>query len=405
MAKQKPVRISFTDRTLTKLPTPPVGRRYWYDQKVPGLAFCITANDTRTFYLYRRIGKRPVRVRLGRFPELDVDAARDLAREKITDIARGRDPQEERQAAREETTWSRLFDLWFAKYGTHLRTGEESNRIHQRLLKRLHNLPITRVGPRRLQHLHHRLTKRHGAIAANRALELCRRVFNHAKDLVGFKRRNPVKGLVMNPETSRDRFLQPTELKPFFQALHDEEPLFRDLFLMLLFTGARRSAVQAMRWEQISFELEAWRIPAEESKNKQVLMISLSPPALAILRERKEAGNGSPWVFPTRAKSGHVEEVKSAWRRVLERAGLNLERADRLRPHDLRRSLGSYMAIGNASLPLIGAALGHKNLSSTQIYARLNLNPVRAAVERATATMLSFENPPAIDVSATEAKG
>jgi integrase len=48
-----------------------------------------------------------------------------------------------------------------------------------------------------------------------------------------------------------------------------------------------------------------------------------------------------------------------------------------VRLHDLRRTLGSWQAIIGSSLPIIGKSLGHKSLTATQIYARLNLDPVR----------------------------
>ncbi|CAN5206650.1 hypothetical protein BH10CYA1_BH10CYA1_59160 [soil metagenome] len=51
--------------------------------------------------------------------------------------------------------------------------------------------------------------------------------------------------------------------------------------------------------------------------------------------------------------------------------------------HDLRRTLGSYMAMANHSLPIIGKALGHRSTSATHIYARLANDPVRAAMEQA----------------------
>ena len=61
-----------------------------------------------------------------------------------------------------------------------------------------------------------------------------------------------------------------------------------------------------------------------------------------------------------------------------------------LRMHDLRRSLGSWMAAKGASLTVIGKGLGHKNTATTAIYSRLNLDPVREAMEDATSAM--FEN-------------
>ena len=56
--------------------------------------------------------------------------------------------------------------------------------------------------------------------------------------------------------------------------------------------------------------------------------------------------------------------------------------------HDLRRTFGSYLAGSGVSLPIIGRALGHATPASTATYARLDLGPVRATVERNAALML-----------------
>ena len=48
----------------------------------------------------------------------------------------------------------------------------------------------------------------------------------------------------------------------------------------------------------------------------------------------------------------------------------------------------SWQAAAGASLPIIGKSLGHHNASTTAIYARLNLDPVRQSVDRAVDAML-----------------
>ena len=55
--------------------------------------------------------------------------------------------------------------------------------------------------------------------------------------------------------------------------------------------------------------------------------------------------------------------------------------------HDLRRTLGSWLASAGSSLPNIGKALNHKSLDATKVYARLTLGPVRNAMEEATSAM------------------
>jgi integrase len=56
--------------------------------------------------------------------------------------------------------------------------------------------------------------------------------------------------------------------------------------------------------------------------------------------------------------------------------------------HDLRRTLGSWQARSGASLTIIGKSLGHKSQQATAIYARLDLDPVRESMERATSAIL-----------------
>lgn len=80
----------------------------------------------------------------------------------------------------------------------------------------------------------------------------------------------------------------------------------------------------------------------------------------------------------------HLVEPKRTWDRLLKQTGIT-----NLRLHDLRRTLGSYMAMNNQSLQIIGKALGHKSTQATQIYARLTYDPVKAAMEQAQAQILS----------------
>jgi integrase len=91
----------------------------------------------------------------------------------------------------------------------------------------------------------------------------------------------------------------------------------------------------------------------------------------------KALPRSSEYVFPGAGTSGHLTEVAKVWRRIRKRAGVPDARI-----HDLRRTLGSWLAAQGYSLPLIGRALNHTNVSTTQIYARLDLEPVRDALEK-----------------------
>jgi integrase len=148
--------------------------------------------------------------------------------------------------------------------------------------------------------------------------------------------------------------------------------------------------------------------------------VPLGLEALTVLAARKELAeqakrsDRSEFVFPSASKSGHLVEPKTAWAKILKNASLlrlkeilkakdtddllalackhkikpeEYEIRD-LRPHDLRRTLGSWQAINNTSLAIIGKSLGHKTHQATAIYARLSIDPVRQSVSTATASML-----------------
>jgi integrase len=134
----------------------------------------------------------------------------------------------------------------------------------------------------------------------------------------------------------------------------------------------------SIRWKDIDFNLEHWRVSGEKSKSGQPMIIPLTKIAIEILLKR-QAVSTSEFVFPGIGVKGHMTSPKAAWKRMVTRSGI-----ENIRPHDLRRSLGSWMANTGASMVIIGGALGHKDQKSTQVYARLAVDPIKFAMETAS---------------------
>ena len=80
-----------------------------------------------------------------------------------------------------------------------------------------------------------------------------------------------------------------------------------------------------------------------------------------------------------------MTKPEGAWGEIVKRAGLQDARI-----HDLRRTLASYEALTGANLSTIAATLNHKDLKSTQVYARLNTEAVRRAVESGLGDLLEL---------------
>jgi integrase len=265
-------------------------------------------------------------------------------------------------------------------------------------------------------------------------------MFNRAIEWGCYAPPNPAATIRKFRTHSRDRFIQSDELPRFFQSVMEEPSIdVRDYILLSLLTGARKSNVLTMRWKDVNLDLAVWRMP--DTKNGDALSVPLMPEAVDILRHRKPK-KAEEFVFPGTGANGHLQGTKRGWRRILDRdeltqlakrinasggeftwpleriktdkgdkrlkqetmgealmrarqAALEMEvdttgtRLDNLRVHDMRRTLGSWQAATGASLVIIGKSLGHRDLSSTTIYSRLNLDPVRDSMQTATRAMFA----------------
>jgi len=312
-------RFAFTKAHLDALAAPETGRLYVYDVKTPGLALCVTAASTKTFYFCRRVNGPYQRIRIGPWPALSVEQARAEAK-KITGLmAQGINPQDRKRATRAETT---LGELWERYLTTHARPHKkprsvrEDERLYGRFLAPLAGRKLSCIRKVDLQALHTRIG-RDTPYQANHVLALAHTLFEHARD-IGFEGPNPVHGIRRFNEVSRERFLQADELAAFFKALRDEPSTkHRDFFLICLFTGARRGNVQSMKWADLALDRGTWTIPDTKANRPQT--VPLVPEAVAVLRSRQAAANGSdsPWVFPGRREGRYIGEPAKAWAKIL----------------------------------------------------------------------------------------
>lgn len=422
-------RFKFSKEKLEGLPLPEAGKRAtYYDTKVPKLALRVTASGAKTFYVIRRAGHEMIWFKLGAFKDdLTVEQAQVKAVAVLGAFAKEENPAEARRAAKGMPTLAEFFKEYGKRHGAKKKSWRDDQQRYRDYLE-------TPLGNRKLSAITRESIGRilsdmerdgKSGASVNNVRALASGIFGKAIEW-SYLTVNPVKGIKTRKTNKRDRFLQAHELPRFFAAVGQEpNETIRDYFLLSLLTGARRANVLAMRWNQIDLAEGIWRIPT--TKNGTPQNVTLSPEAAAILTTRKETADG-PFVFPGDGASGHLVEPKKGWRRIFDRDELTqltariqaaggefatkegeplvdaLERArkaakarkidtegcrmDDLRIHDLRRTLGSWQAKQGASLAIIGKSLNHKSQQATAIYARLDLDPVRASVNSATAAMM-----------------
>ncbi len=391
------LRIRFTQKALDELTT--TRKREWvYDEAVPRLAVMVTSNGAKSFYVEKTVAGKKQQVHIGKYPQVPIPVARQLATEILLQVVKGESIGSERRL--QERTAQVTLQAAYDEYQQYLERHRKASTIHEyqnqwkRFLVAWANRPLKSLRRREVVALHQAIGDNHGKHQANRVVALLRAIINRAIREHELEIHNPAQAITFYREEGRTRRLSVEELPAFFQAV-DEEPKkdIRDFVLLALFTGARKSNLLTMRWADISMDQGLWVIPAAESKTSKQLDVVLPTAALEVLHGRL-ANRRSEFVFPGREggqvsddpdmpRSGHMSNPSVGWERILERAGLV-----GLRMHDLRRSLASFQIDTGTPLEVIQKTLGHESKLTTEIYARLAMEPVRASVERATEEML-----------------
>ena len=370
-----------TKKAIDRATYPAQGQLFVRDEELRGFALRITPGS-KAFILERSIHGRVRRMTIGRYPDLTLDQARNIAREQVGEIAQGHDPAEARRTRRQAATWQDLETLYRERHAIQKKSASRDVGVL--------NTHLAPWRPRRLNTItradvctiHAEMGAAGHPTGANRMIALLRTMFNLAKDWGLHDGENPASRVKFFKEVSRDRFVTPDELPKLWTALQREpNPYVRAAFVVGLLTGARRNEVLSMRWSDLDLPQCLWKIPDTKAGRPHYLPLPI--PVVEELH-RLPRLDGNPHVFCGRWGRSHLINVAKPWQRIRQEAGLQ-----DVRIHDLRRTLGSWMVAAGASLPLIGKALNHANVSTTAIYARLQLDPVRLALEQNAQKMLT----------------
>lgn len=370
-----------TKRLIDAIDHPDEGQVFIRDEGLRGFALRITPGS-KSFVLEKEINGRVRRMTLGKYGALTIEQARGIAIEKLAEIAKGGDPAESRQQRLHGATFGDLEKMYLERHAVHKKSRLNDVWMLKKHLARWRTRKLTAITRADVCRRHADIGKAGHTYLANRIVALLRTMFALAGDWGLYHGDNPATRVTFFKETKRDRFVKPDELPRFWTALQAEpNPYVRVAFLVGLLTGARRSEVLTMRWENLDIRQSLWMLPDTKAGRSHVL--PLPRPALAAIMQLPRL-DGNPFVFCGRWGRSHLVNVAKPWKRIRTEAGLQ-----DVRIHDLRRTLGSWLVAAGASLPLIGKALGHSQPSTTAIYARLQVDPVRLALEANAERMLS----------------
>jgi len=393
------MRRKLTKRTIEAV-APGARDLFVWDTELPGFGVKVTPHGARIYVLqYSRAG-RDRRVTIGRHGvDVTADEARGEAEILRGLIRTGHDPAAERASARSMPTLAELSAAWLTEYAKPKKKAssiaEDRRLLDKHLLPKLGHLKVsalTRADVERLQRSVsvQKQPRRRSAggkemieqptpIRANRCLALLSTMLNYAerKGLLP-PGANPCRHVERFPERQRERFLSEAEIARLGAVLTEAAQLGEHASVvaalrLLIFTGCRLGEILTLQWDDVDTERGCLRLRDSKSGPRGV---TLGAPALEVLAGLSRL-DGNPYVLPGARDGGHYVALQKAWRRLRAKAKL-----DDVRIHDLRHSFASVGAGSGESLLIIGRLLGHSQASTTERYAHLADDPVRAAADR-----------------------
>lgn len=394
------------------LPLPEKNAVDYRDQKQRALWLRVSPAGTKSWCVrYKQAGKSQ-RENIGRFPDIPITYARELAAQALTKIAKGADLGAERKAAHEARarqaleTVAAVGEAYFklAPKGLHRLNGKPKRpaSVHmERVYFDRHLMP--RIGTRKLasltrfelQKMVEEIEAETSPSAARHSRNVLHRIFSFAiwQDIVPA---DPTNFVATTPTASRERTLTDDELRALWNCL-DAAPTADDIMISPAITIAiklaavtlqRRAEVVEMSHAEIDRKARTWTIPGTRTKNGRTHVVPLSDLALRLIDDavamQTGKSRGSPYLFPSpRSRDKPVRPVAMniAWYRSVVRSAKpspilpdgNL----RITPHDLRRTGATAITSERIGMPrfIVSQVLNHTSDSGgsaavTAIYDR-----------------------------------
>jgi integrase len=369
-----------TDTVVAALVPPSAGNRIKYDTTVKGFGARVTAASARSFVLNYFADRRERRITLGSFPAWSTEQARTHAAALQRRVDAGEDPMRERHVARAAPLMSELLVRFHQEHTVRQRPATQ---VAYQRIARLHivpalgRLPVTAVTRADVERLHQSIVQHGTATFANRTVAMLRTVFAFAVHH-GLRSDNPARGVKLVREHPKERYLTAAELARL-DAVLDKYPdhASAKVIRLLLLTGARRGEVLGATWTQFDLVAGVWTKPASGTKQGRLHRVPLSPPAVALLTAMRATATDL-LLFPGPITKQVRLKIDYFWHRVRRQAGI-----EDVRMHDLRHTYASVLASAGLSLPVIGALLGHSQVTTTQRYSHLLDEALRDATNLA----------------------
>ena len=374
--------IKLTQESISKLHCPEDKRSIQYcDQDLPGLLLEVRSSNSTWWIRYRDHASATKYLRLGHYPDMSLDEARQRAKTEKARIQLGADPRAEDAARKAVPTLTEFMEeQYFPHVATRKRTAAKDEEYFRlRLKSAFGHRRLNQITRREVQLFHSGLRDEGLSPATcNHYLKLLKRALNLAIQWEIIEK-NPVVGIQYYKEDNLiENYLDAEQLQRLLAVLTtDSNRTVCHIILFLLSTGARLNEALQAKWEHIDVERRIWRIPSTNSKSGKVRAVPLNDSAIGVLNQLDTEGRFEH-VFINRKTGKPYTTIQKVWNRLRNEADLG-----HIRVHDLRHSYSSFLVNSGRTLYEVQQILGHSNPKVTQRYSHLSTATLQEAASSA----------------------
>ncbi|OOF26048.1 integrase [Salinivibrio proteolyticus] len=384
------------------------------DTEIHGFHARISATGRIVYYLYYRHDGKQINFKLGTAYDLTPAQARDLAKQKAGDVAKGNNVHDERKQARQESQRRKHLKLPVyldERYLPYLQTRNPKtaqrivNHIKSRFAflmdKELDQITAWEVEKWRSE----QRKKGKAASTINHSVNSLKGALSRAVEWGLIESHELTKVKAIKADNTRLRYLTDMEEKRLRHAIKHRDqdirlarrsanehrairnyslyPCLDDvtfvdyvepLILLAINTGLRRGELLSLEWRDIYFSERYLQVRGGNAKSKEGRIVPLNNEAYDTLASWREQNPEATYLFE--GKNGQpLTDVKKPWGTVLGLANI-----EGFNFHDLRHHFASKLVMAGVDLNTVRELLGHADLKMTLRYAHLAPEHKAAAV-------------------------
>jgi len=312
-------------------------------------------------------------IAIGRFPEVDLNTAREIATDYKRLLSQGIDPKQMKEDKRQELTLDEVFHRHYLPYAQHHKRSwlKDEQRFRDHLQPTLGARLLSEINLEQGQALQTSLMSQCKPATNNRITTLLKAILTWSVRM-GYMEQHPLIYLKsLSENNQRTRYLDKGEIRRLFMAADSDENRYAGQYVkLLLLTGLRKDELRLARWEHLDRELQTLFIP--HTKNGKSRILHLNHLAMQVLQDTPEI-LGNPYLFPGLKMGQPLNNVTKPFNRMLKRAQIG----GPVCIHTCRHSVAALIVSSGGTLYDVQAQLGHSSSQSSQRYAHLHASRLR----------------------------